>query len=373
VGWRQSALESVVNPAFWSGRKVFVTGHTGFNGAWLLLLLRRLGADVHGFALPPEDDRGLFVAAGVERDARHTIGDVRDPGALQRALASSSPEIVIHLAAQSLVRRSYASPAETFTTNVTGTVNLLEAARRVPGVRAIVVVTSDKCYENIGQPHDYRETDPLGGHDPYSSSKGCAEIVIASYRRSFLHASYAAAVATVRAGNMIGGGDWAEDRLVPDAMRAFAAGAPLHIRNPDAVRPWQHVFEPSLAYLRLAELLVERGHAFAEAWNIGPSPESVMPVSSLADALARFWGAGARWTATAGDHPHEARYLTLDCTKARTRLGWRPLIELQQALALTVAWYRAAHDGADVRALSLGQVDRLIELNASRLPAEASA
>lgn len=356
----------MIDPEFWSGRRVFLTGHTGFKGAWMSLLLRRLGAEVHGYALPPENERDLFVAAQVERDVRHTIGDVRDLAAVARALAASDAEIVIHMAAQSLVRRSYREPVDTYAINVMGTVNLLEAARHREAVRAVIVVTSDKCYENVGRPHGYREHDALGGHDPYSSSKGAAEIATASYRRSFFHADGAAAVASARAGNVIGGGDWASDRLVPDAMRAFIAGEPLRIRNPHAVRPWQHVFDPVLAYLEIAQRLVSDGHAFSEGWNIGPSAASEVPVSTIADLAVRFWGRGAAWLVDGGDHPHEASYLKLDCEKARSRLGWRPLIELEEAVRLTVEWYRAAGDGADLRAVSLRQLDRLMEMAPSR-------
>ena len=355
----------VIDPAFWAGRRVFLTGHTGFKGAWISLLLGRLCARVCGFALPPESDAHLFVAAQVIRDVDDTIGDVRDLAALQHALAASEPEIVIHLAAQSLVRRSYAEPVETYATNIIGTAHLLEAARRVPTLRAVIVVTSDKCYENFGYPHEYCETDALGGHDPYSASKGCAEIVTGSYRRSFFQSADTAAVASARAGNVIGGGDWARDRLVPDAIRAFAAGETLRVRNPNAIRPWQHVFDPILAYLRIAERLWANGTNFAESWNIGPSPEHEMPVSIIADGIARYWGGAADWIADAGEHPHEAQFLKLDCSKAATRLGWQPLLGLEEALQLTVGWYRAAHDGVNIRELSLHQIDRLLEMNAA--------
>ena len=293
----------MIDPAFWSGRKVFLTGHTGFKGAWMSLLLRRLGADVHGYALPPENARDVFLAAEIEHDVHHTVGDVRDLDAVEQALAASAAEIVIHLAAQSLVRRSYREPVETYATNVMGTVNLLEAVRRQEFVRAVLVVTSDKCYENIGHPRAYRENDPFGGHDPYGSSKGCAEIAIASYRRSFFVAEGVTAIASARAGNVIGGGDWAADRLVPDAMRAFMAGEVLRVRNPRAIRPWQHVLDPVFAYLGIAERLVKYGHRFAEGWNIGPSMESEVSVSTIADLVVRLWGRGVAGSRTRPSSP----------------------------------------------------------------------
>ncbi|MBV8773832.1 MAG: CDP-glucose 4,6-dehydratase [Deltaproteobacteria bacterium] len=355
----------VIDPTFWRGRSVFLTGHTGFKGAWMSLLLGRLGVEVHGFALAPESEIDLFVTAEVSREVHGKIGDVRDAQALEDALRASDAEIAIHMAAQSLVRRSYAEVLETYATNVMGTAHLLEAARRVPSVRAVLIVTSDKCYENLAVPHDYRETDGLGGHDPYSASKACAEIVTGSYRRSFFQAADKAVIASVRAGNVIGGGDWARDRLLPDAMRAFAAGELLRVRNPNAIRPWQHVFDPVLAYLRIIERLFTRGHAFAEAWNIGPSPEYQMPVSIIADRVAQLWGGSADWVADQGEHPHEAQFLNLDCSKAATRLGWRPLFSLEAALQLTVAWYRTAHGGANIRESSLAQIDRLLQMNAT--------
>jgi len=363
--WKRTVEGMVIDPAFWAGRKVFLTGHTGFKGAWMSLLLGRLGAKVSGFALPPESITDLFVTAEVVRDIHSTVGEVRDFAALEHALTASAPEIAIHLAAQSLVRRSYLEPVETIGINVIGTAHMLDAARRVPSIRAVLIVTSDKCYENLGYPHEYRETDALGGHDPYSASKACAEIVTASYRRSFFKSAEAAAVGSARAGNVIGGGDWARDRLVPDAMRAFAAGETLRVRNPNAIRPWQHVFDSVLAYLRIAERLWADGTNFAETWNIGPSPEHEMPVSIIADGLARLWGGAADWAADASEHPHEAQFLKLDCSNAATRLGWHPLLGLEEALQLTVAWYRGAHDGDDIRELSLRHIDRLLEMNAA--------
>lgn len=370
MGGRNGQMENVViDRDFWAGRRVLLTGHTGFKGAWAALLLRLLGAEVHGFALPPDSDGNLFVVAGVDGDIHHRLGDVRDLRSVHEAVKEARPEIVIHMAAQSLVRLSYIEPVETYAINVMGTVNLLEAARHTPGVRAVVVVTSDKCYDNVGWVWGYRETDHLGGHDPYSNSKGCAELVTDSYRRSFFQGDKAARIASGRAGNVIGGGDWSRDRLVPDAMRAFIAGELLPIRNPHAVRPWQHVLDPVVAYLTLAERLVQGGQAFAEGWNFGPSAASEVPVEDIVDSLVRLWGGSARWERDGADHPHEAAYLKLDCSKALARLNWRPLIDLDEALKLTVEWYRAFDSGADMRRVTLAQIEKVIASNALRTAA----
>jgi CDP-glucose 4,6-dehydratase len=362
MGTGHSAVEDmVVDPPFWKGRRVFLTGHTGFKGAWTSLLLGRLGAEVHGFALPPESGKGVFVAAGVERDVHHGVGDVRDFTQVRRAMERAAPEIVIHMAAQSLVRRSYREPVETYATNVIGTVHVLEAARGLD-VRAIVVVTTDKCYENVGWDWGYREIDRLGGHDPYSNSKACAELVVDAYRHSFFGAAGGPAVASARAGNVIGGGDFAPDRLTVDAMSAFEAGEVLRIRSPAAVRPWQHVLDPVTGYLQLADRLVRQGREFAGAWNFGPDPASEVPVATVADRLAALWGNGARWEQDRGEHPHEASRLALDCAKARNRLGWRPMIDLDTGLRLTVAWYKALHDGADMREMTRRQIEEFLDI-----------
>lgn len=349
----------MIDPAFWAGRRVFLTGHTGFKGAWASLLLESVGAQVTGFSLPPRSERDLFVVAGVGTDARHRTGDIRDLAALTEAVQEAEPEIVIHMAAQALVRESYADPVGTYATNVMGTVNLLEAVRRQGGAKAVLVVTSDKCYDNVGWVWGYRETDALGGHDPYSNSKACTELVTDAYRRSFFHADGAALIASGRAGNVIGGGDWSPDRLVPDAIRAFMAGEPLRIRNPRAVRPWQHVLDPVLAYLQLCERLVTGGRPFAQGWNFGPPAAGEVPVETIVDGLVRRWGDDARWEKDAGEHPHEAAYLKLDCSKAMNHLGWRPLIPLEQALDLTVEWYRAYDKGANMREMTLEQIKRV--------------
>jgi CDP-glucose 4,6-dehydratase len=349
----------VIQRAFWVGRRVFLTGHTGFKGAWISLLLKELGADVHGFALPPDDERNLFVTARVEQLVRHRVGDVRDLAALRTALAEARPSIVIHMAAQSLVRLSYAEPVETYGTNVLGTVHLLESVRRALEVESVVVVTSDKCYENVNSIWGYRENDRLGGDDPYSNSKACAELVVNAYRRSFF-GDGAARVASARAGNVIGGGDWARDRLVPDAIRAFSAGEVLRIRNPYSVRPWQHVLEPVLGYLALAQRLTQDGPELAEGWNFGPTPSSEVPVERIADTLARLWGGSVSWEQERGQDPHEASCLKLDCAKAAARLGWRPLLDLDEALRLTVEWYRAFSAGHDMRDVTQAQIEQVL-------------
>ena len=345
-----------VDPGFWRGKRVFLTGHTGFKGGWLSLWLQQLGARVQGYALAPEGEHSLFEAARVPDGMASTLADIRDLGALQMALSEFQPEIVIHMAAQPLVRQSYVDPVETYATNVMGTVNLLEAVRRAPGVRAVVNVTTDKCYENDDRASGYAEGEPMGGHDPYSSSKGCAELVTSAYRRSFF-AGGATAVATARAGNVIGGGDWASDRLVPDILRAFERGEPVVIRNPNATRPWQHVLEPLGGYLVLAQRLWHDGAAFAEGWNFGPRDEDARPVQWIVEQLADRWGQGARWQLDGGPHPHEARFLKLDIAKARMRLGWEPRWHLADALQRIVAWQHAWLAGDDVRALCLAQID----------------
>lgn len=344
----------VVTPDFWRGRKVFLTGHTGFKGGWLTLWLTALDARVTGYALAPPTDPSLFVTAGVEgvMVASH-FGDVSDLSALAVALRSAEPEIVIHMAAQSLVRPSYADPVATYATNVMGTVNLLEAVRGVPTVHAVVSVTSDKCYENREWPHAYREADAMGGHDPYSSSKGAAELVAAAYQRSFF-AKTDTALASARAGNVIGGGDWATDRLAPDFFRALDAGLPLLIRSPNAIRPWQHVLEPLAGYLMLAERLAETGAKFAGGWNFGPAEEDARSVKFVADYLARQ--AGGRVEIAGEPTLHEAHSLRLDSGKARAGLGWSPRWRIGEALDRTVDWHRAWRAGEDMRKVTLEQI-----------------
>jgi CDP-glucose 4,6-dehydratase len=327
-----------VDPGFWAGRRVLVTGHTGFKGSWMSLWLASLGAEVTGFATAPPTTPSLFDLAGVADDVQSIEGDVRDRDAVARAVHESRPEVLLHLAAQPLVRASYEDPAGTYDVNVMGTVNVLEAARSAE-LHSVVVVTSDKCYLNREWEWAYREDEPLGGHDPYSSSKAAQEVVAAAFRDS-----YGLPLATGRAGNVIGGGDFSPDRLVPDAMRAADDGRPLRMRNPDAIRPWQHVLCPLHGYLLLAER-AERG-----AWNFGPSEDEARPVRWVADRL------GVAWEPDPGDHPHEANYLKLDSSRARHHLGWQPRWDLERGLDATAEWYAAHRDGGDVRAVVLRQI-----------------
>ena len=345
----------MVNPDFWRGKRVFLTGHTGFKGSWLALWLQQLGAEVFGFALVPPTTPNLFTVAGVAAGMQSQLADIRDGAALRQAMLACQPQIVLHLAAQPLVRQSYRDPVETYATNVMGTVNLLEAVRACATVRAVVNVTTDKCYENREWLWGYREDEPMGGHDPYSSSKGCAELVSSAYRLSFL-APAGIALATARAGNVIGGGDWAEDRLVPDILRAFAQNQAVVLRNPLATRPWQHVLEPLSGYLCLAEQLFAHGQAQAEGWNFGPRAEDVQPVQWIVEHLARRWGAGASWALDSSAQPHEAHALRLDISKAAQRLGWHPRWALATALDHTVAWHHAWLAGQDMQALCLQQI-----------------
>lgn len=349
-----------MNPDFWGGKRVFLTGHTGFKGGWLSLWLQRLGSELIGYALDPPTYPNLFEVARVGQGMRSIIADIRDLSTLQQALQGVQPEIIFHLAAQPLVRYSYANPVETYTTNVMGTVHLLEAVRHTPSVKAVVNITSDKCYENQEWVWGYREHEPMGGYDPYSNSKGCAELVTHAYRNSFFNSSgyaqHGVAVASARAGNVIGGGDWALDRLIPDILRAFEAGQPISIRNPHAIRPWQHVLEPLSGYLALAERLYLDGPAFAEAWNFGPREDDAKPVQWIVEHLATAWGSGARWQLDANPHPHEASYLKLDCSKAKSRLGWVARWPLAEAIARIVAWHKALYAGADMRAGSFAQI-----------------
>ena len=345
-------------------KRVFLTGHTGFKGGWLALWLQRLGAEVTGYSLESPTNPSLFEVARVASGLGSIHGDIRDLPRLQQALSEARPEIVFHLAAQALVREGYRHPAETYATNVMGTLNLLEAVRHTPGVRAVVIVTSDKCYENREWVWGYREDEPLGGRDPYSNSKGCAELITRAYRDSYFNSAnqpgHVAAIASARAGNVIGGGDWAADRLVPDLLRAVQAGAPAVIRSPHAIRPWQHVLEPLSGYLRLAECLYTGGPEFAEAWNFGPSDEDTRPVQWVVERLIEAAQAGgmtgARWQLDPNPQPHEANHLRLDCAKARTRLGWSPRWPLTEAIRRAVAWHQALLAGEDMRAWSLAEI-----------------
>lgn len=337
---------------FWRERRVLVTGHTGFKGSWLSIWLQKLGAEVAGYSLEPATEPNLFSLANLNSSMHSSFGDVRSLDRLRQLMSEFQPEVVIHMAAQSLVRPSYKDPVETFSTNVLGTVNVLEAARLCDTVRAVVNVTTDKCYENLERDQAYREDEPLGGHDPYSSSKGCAELVTSSYRRSFN-----LPVASARAGNVIGGGDWAEDRLLPDMIRAFSADRSANIRNPNSTRPWQHVLEPLHGYLLLAERLYSSPQDFAEAWNFGPDDDDAKPVSWLADRVAQLWSPAANWSVVdASNEPHEAGFLRLNCDKAKQHLCWGPRMDLGLALAWTVNWYRGLQQGEDARALTEHQI-----------------
>ena len=349
-----------MNAAFWQGKRVFLTGHTGFKGGWLSLWLQQLGAEVTGYALAAPTTPSLFEVADVASGMQSLIGDVRDGDAVKRAMVAARPDIVIHMAAQPLVRYSYANSVETYSTNVMGVVHVLEAVRATPGVRSVVNVTSDKCYENREWPWGYRENEAMGGYDPYSNSKGCAELVTAGYRSSFFHADkyaeHGIALGSGRAGNVIGGGDWAMDRLIPDMLRAIGAGEPVMIRNPHAIRPWQHVLEPLSGYLTLAEKLYTEGPVHAEGWNFGPHDTDAKPVEWIIERMTQEWGAGASWSLDGHNHPHEATYLKLDCSKARGQLGWHPRWDIGQTIAKIVEWHKACDQGADMRAMTLAQI-----------------
>ena len=349
-----------VDPSFWRDRRVLVTGHTGFKGAWLCLWLQSMGAHVHGASLgsAPTDPSLYELARVSEGMVGSAACDIRDADAVARAVAQAAPQVVFHLAAQPLVRRSFAAPHHTYETNAMGTLNVLEAVRSSPSVEAVVVVTSDKCYENHEAPTPYREDDPLGGHDPYSSSKAAAELVTSAYRRSYFSGPAGPFVASARAGNVIGGGDWGEDRLVPDLVRAAVSQGNLGLRNPGATRPWQHVLSPLSGYLVLAQALCG-GPPFARAWNFGPDPADARTVEWIVRRVADLWPGGLSWSVGEGPHPHEAGLLALDSSLARRRLGWAPLVGLDEGLAATVAWYLAWQEGEDLRALTLGQVREL--------------
>lgn len=345
------------NAAFWRAKRVLLTGHTGFKGSWLSLWLQSMGATLRGLSLTPPTEPSLFYVARVAEGMDHQIADIRDYTAVKSAIHDFKPEIVVHMAAQPLVRLSYQQPIETYATNVMGTVHVLEAARHCGSVRAIVNITTDKCYENREWVWGYREDEPMGGHDPYSSSKGCAELVSSAYRRSFLNDA-AVGMATARAGNVIGGGDWALDRLIPDVLRALQDKQPVLIRNPNAIRPWQHVLEPLSGYLLLAERLYTVGRTDAEGWNFGPKDEDARTVQWIVEHLCDEWADGASWTLQPGDHPHEASFLKLDISKARQRLQWAPRWSLETALNHITKWHQAWLSGQDMRAVCLDQISQ---------------
>lgn len=349
-----------MNPAFWSNRSVLVTGHTGFKGSWLCLWLERLGARVTGYALEPPTKPSLFETARVAENIVSIRGDVRDVAQLTQAIRDHEPEVIFHLAAQSVVRASYDDPVETYSTNVIGTACLFQAVRTVPGRRAIVNVTTDKCYRNKEWIWGYRENDELGGRDPYSNSKACAELVTESFRESFFPTAelvrHGVCLASARAGNVIGGGDWTRDQLIPDIVRAFTSGRPVEIRQPGSTRPWQHVLDCVGGYVLLAEKLATGGAEFCTAWNFGPRQDDVKPVSWLADALVAAWGGSASWRVDGRAHPHEARMLRLDSSNALEVLGWRPKLDVARALDWTARWYKSHHAGGDARELCVRQI-----------------
>jgi CDP-glucose 4,6-dehydratase len=357
----------MIDTAFWKGKRVFLTGHTGFKGSWLSIWLHQLGAEVTGYALEPPTDPSLFELAGVHGLLTSVIADVRDYDRLKAELAAARPDIVIHMAAQPLVRDSYKIPVETYAINVMGTVHLLEAVRACPSVRAVVNVTTDKVYENREWAWGYRENEPFGGYDPYSNSKGCSELVTAAYRSSYFnpadYAQHGVALASARAGNVIGGGDWAADRLIPDILRAILADEPVRIRNPYAIRPWQHVLEPLSGYLKLAQNLCTGGVRFAEGWNFGPVDDDARPVEWIVQHMCSTWGEGARYEIDAGEHPHEAHYLKLDCSKARTELEWQPRWSLERALNSIIDWTHAYRGNDDLYQLCVQQIEAFLATN----------
>lgn len=368
MGSRQSPLEDLelapmyastspsTSPEFWQGKRVFVTGHTGFKGSWLTLWLHSMGASVKGLALEPPTEPALFRVARIEGEIESEIGDIRDRATVETSIRAFNPDILIHMAAQPLVRLSYREPVETYATNVMGTVHVLEAARRCSNLRAIVNVTTDKCYENREWDWGYRENEPMGGFDPYSNSKGCSELVTAAYRQSFFSAPDSPALASARAGNVIGGGDWAEDRLIPDILRAFESGKSVTIRNPFATRPWQHVLEPLSGYLLLAERAYTSGLELAQGWNFGPADDDVQPVQWILNHMVERWGQGASWTLETSQQPHEAQLLKLDISKARAKLKWRPRWALAHSLDTIIDWHQAWLSGQDMQKITLEQI-----------------
>jgi CDP-glucose 4,6-dehydratase len=363
--WECTVEGMEIDKALWKGRKVLVTGHTGFKGSWLSLWLHKLGARVFGFALPAPTSPSHFDLTGIGNSITSIIGDIRDLDLLYSVIAQHRPEIIFHLAAQSLVRESYKDPVATYATNVMGTVNLLEATRRADSTRAIVNITTDKCYENKEWVWKYREIDALGGYDPYSSSKACAELVTSSFRSSFFSKASSAqdwpALASARAGNVIGGGDWAKDRLVPDVIAAFRKGRAATIRSPEAVRPWQHVLDVLHGYLILAQRLFGEGKTFSSPWNFGPDDHDIKPVSWIATHLADRWNRGAKWVPDTKTHAHEAKSLKLDSAKARSYLGWKPKLCLSEALEWTVTWYEDLDKGMPARKITESQISKFEE------------
>ena len=350
-------IKGKVNTEFWQGKRVFLTGHTGFKGSWLSLWLQQMGAIVKGFALEPNTSPNLFELAGVAKNMESEIGDITNLSLIKGSMSSFNPDILIHMAAQPLVKLSYEEPVLTYSTNVMGTVNVLEAARTCKNLKAIVSVTTDKCYENKEWVWGYRENEPMGGFDPYSSSKGCAELVTAAYRNSFFNSEISPSIASARAGNVIGGGDWAEDRLIPDILKSFEKKRPVIVRNPLATRPWQHVLEPLSGYLVLAEQLYNEGKSFAEAWNFGPKDEDCKPVSWILDKMVANWDDHASWELDKNTNPHEAGYLKLDCSKAASKLNWQPKWNLDFTLGKIINWHKNYKNGVNIHEECLKEID----------------
>lgn len=347
---------SNVSPEFWYGKKVFVTGHTGFKGGWISLWLQSMGAKVKGYSLEAPTQPSLFNVANVENNIESEIGDIRDTDKLNASVSNFDPDIIIHMAAQPLVRLSYKEPKETYSTNVMGSLNVFEAARIAKNLRVIINITTDKCYENREWEWGYRENEAMGGADPYSSSKGCAELLASAYRRSFFNAADGPVLASVRAGNVIGGGDWAEDRLIPDILRAFENGSPVIIRNPNSIRPWQHVLEPLSGYLVLAQYAWENGQKFADGWNFGPRDTDAQPVGNILNKMVALWGENASWQLDGLEQPHEAKYLKLDISKAQMHLKWKPRWNIDIALDKIVKWHKSWLNGIDMHEYCLKEI-----------------
>jgi len=368
---KESAMEdmgigaTMIDKTFWQGKKVFITGHTGFKGSWLCLWLHSLGAEVTGFALQPPTQPSLFELCRLDELVTSVIGDVRDSAALTKVMSTVQPEIVIHMAAQALVRDSYKNPADTYAINVMGTVNLLEAVRSCKSIKAVVNVTTDKCYENKEWVWGYRENEPMGGYDPYSNSKGCSELVTSAYRNSYFNPKeydkHGVVIASARAGNVIGGGDWAADRLIPDCIKALLGNEKIMIRNPNSIRPWQHVLEPLSGYLTLAQKSHQEGTSFGEGWNFGPNDSDAKPVEWIVQRMCEQWSGQATYEIDKGPHPHEAHYLKLDCSKAKMRLGWHPRWDLERALKNIVAWVHAYNKKMDMRDICIKQIDEYMK------------
>jgi len=353
-------IKGKVNPSFWKGKKVYLTGHTGFKGSWMSLWLQSMGAIVKGYSLEPNTTPNLFTVANVGTAMDSEIGDVRDLNQISKSMSNFNPDILIHMAAQPLVRLSYLEPVDTYTTNVIGTVNVLEAARNCLNLKAIVSVTTDKCYENKEWDWGYRESEPMGGHDPYSSSKGCAELVISAYRRSFFSESNTASLASARAGNVIGGGDWSDDRLIPDILRSFEKSKPVIVRNPLSTRPWQHVLEPLSGYMVLAENLFETASDFSGGWNFGPKDDDCKSVNWILDKMVKKWGKGASWELDNNNNPHEAGYLKLDCSKAASKLNWYPKWNLDFTLDSINNWHQNFLSGKKMQKQCLVEISRYL-------------